>query len=181
MQCAIEKALAEINGRPGDSRSFDKLDQLLNAQSYRLAFWRVAAEEINYRRFFDVNDLAAIRMELPEVFDAAHQLVVDLVRRGAVTGLRIDHPDGLYLPKDYLEALQRRCAKVLGIPVSKDGRAVYMIAEKILTGTEKLRADWPVHGTTGYDFANHVAEVLVDSSADTRCTSGISSTRRSGW
>src|SRR5439155_250449 len=86
----------------------------LNAQSYRLAFWRVAAEEINYRRFFDVNDLAAIRMELPEVFDAAHQLVVDLVRSGAVTGLRIDHPDGLYLPKEYLEALQRRCAKVLG-------------------------------------------------------------------
>src|SRR5207245_4249203 len=154
VQEAIEKALVQINGRPGDSRSFDKLDQLLNAQSYRLAFWRVAAEEINYRRFFDVNDLAAIRMELPEVFDAAHQLVVDLVRRGAVTGLRIDHPDGLYLPKEYLEALQRRCAKVLGIPLPKDGRAVYMIAEKILSGAEKLRADWPLHGTTGYDFAN---------------------------
>jgi (1->4)-alpha-D-glucan 1-alpha-D-glucosylmutase len=170
VQRAIEKALAEINGRPGDPRSFDKLDQLLNAQSYRLAFWRVAAEEINYRRFFDVNDLAAIRMELPEVFDAAHQLVVDLVRRGAVTGLRIDHPDGLYLPKDYLEALQRRCAKVLGIPLPKEGRAVYMVAEKILTSTEKLRADWPVHGTTGYDFANHVAGVLVDSSAEAGMT-----------
>ena len=75
VQRAIEKALAAINGRPGDPRSFDKLDELLNAQSYRLAFWRVAAEEINYRRFFDVNDLAAIRMELPEVFDATHQLV----------------------------------------------------------------------------------------------------------
>src|SRR5207249_4032194 len=127
-QRAIEKALAQMNGRPGDPRSFDRLDELLNAQSYRLAFWRVAAEEINYRRFFDVNDLAAIRMELPEVFDAAHQLVVDLVRSGTVTGLRIDHPDGLYLPKEYLEALQKRCAKVLGIPLPKDDRAVYMIA-----------------------------------------------------
>jgi (1->4)-alpha-D-glucan 1-alpha-D-glucosylmutase len=166
VQRAIEKALAEINGRPGDPRSFDRLDELLNAQSYRLAFWRVAAEEINYRRFFDVNDLAAIRMELPEVFDAAHQLVVDLVRRGAVTGLRIDHPDGLYLPKEYLDALQRRCAKTLGMPLPKDGRAVYMVAEKILTGSEKLRTDWPLHGTTGYDFANQVAQVLVDASAE---------------
>src|SRR3982751_3867278 len=140
VQQAIEKALAQINGNPGDPHSFDKLDQLLNAQSYRLAFWRVAAEEINYRRFFDVNDLAAIRMELPEVFDAAHELVIDLVRRGAVTGLRIDHPDGLYLPKEYLEALQRRCAKALAKPLPKDGRAVYMIVEKILMGGEKLRA-----------------------------------------
>lgn len=170
VQRAIEKALAKINGRPGDPRSFDWLDELLNAQSYRLAFWRVAAEEINYRRFFDVNDLAAIRMELPEVFDAAHQLVVDLVRMGAVTGLRIDHPDGLYLPREYLDALQRRCAKMLGIPLPKDGRAVYMIAEKILTGAEKLRADWPLHGTTGYDFANQVAGVLVDASAEADAT-----------
>ena len=170
VQRAIEKALAQINGRPGDPRSFDRLDELLNAQSYRLAFWRVAAEEINYRRFFDVNDLAAIRMELPEVFDAAHQLVVDLVRTGAVTGLRIDHPDGLYLPKEYLEALQRRCAKVLGIPLPTGGRAVYMIAEKILTGTEKLRSDWPLYGTTGYDFANQVAGVFVDAAAEADMT-----------
>src|SRR5438270_1385761 len=170
VQRAIEKALAKINGRPGDPRSFDWLDELLNAQSYRLAFWSVAAEEINYRRFFDVNDLAAIRMELPEVFDAAHQLVVDLVRTGAVTGLRVDHPDGLYLPREYLDALQRRCAEMLGIPLPKDGRAVYMIAEKILTGAEKLRADWPLHGTTGYDFANQVAGVLVDGSAEADAT-----------
>ena len=170
VQRAIEKALAQINGRPGDPRSFDRFDELLNAQSYRLAFWRVAAEEINYRRFFDVNDLAAIRMELPEVFDAAHQLVVDLVRSGAVTGLRIDHPDGLYLPKEYLEALQKRCAKVLGIPLPKDDRAVYMIAEKILSGAEKLRSDWPLHGTTGYDFANQVAGVFVDTSAEADMT-----------
>jgi (1->4)-alpha-D-glucan 1-alpha-D-glucosylmutase len=170
VQRAIEKALAQINGRPGDPRSFDKLDELLNAQSYRLAFWRVAAEEINYRRFFDVNDLAAIRMELPEVFEAAHQLVLDLVRTGAVTGLRIDHPDGLYLPKEYLETLQHRSARALGLLLPKDGRAIYMIVEKILTSAEKLRSDWPVHGTTGYDFANQLAGVLVDTSAEAAIT-----------
>jgi len=170
VQRAIEKALAQVNGRPGDPRSFDKLDDLLNAQSYRLAFWRVAAEEINYRRFFDVNDLAAIRMELSEVFEAAHDLVLDLVRTGAVTGLRIDHPDGLYLPREYLEKLQRRCGKALGMTMPNDGRAVYLIVEKILTGQEKLSADWPVHGTTGYNFTNQLAGVLVDTSAEAAMT-----------
>ena len=115
VQRAIEKALLQINGKRGDPRSFDKLDELLNAQSYRLAFWRVAAEEINYRRFFDVNDLAAIRVELPKVFDAIHRLVLELVSTGAVTGLRIDHPDGLYLPREYFVKLQQRSAKALGI------------------------------------------------------------------
>ena len=170
VQKAIEKALAQINGKPGDPRSFDTLDELLNAQSYRLAFWRVAAEEINYRRFFDVNDLAAIRVELPKVFDAVHRFVLDLVATGAVTGLRIDHPDGLYLSEEYFEKLQQRCAKALGIELPKDGRAVYMIAEKILTGLETLRKDWPVHGTTGYDFANQLTQVLVDSSAEAAMT-----------
>ena len=167
---AIEKALAKINGTPGDSRSFDALDDLLNAQSYRLAFWRTAAEEINYRRFFDVNDLAAIRMELPEVFDATHQLLLDLVRDGAVTGLRIDHPDGLYLPNEYFAKLQRCCAEALATKLPSDGRAIYLILEKILTGPEKLRKDWPVHGLTGYEFANQVTGMLVDSSAETAIT-----------
>ena len=170
VQQAIEKALAKINGEPGDPRSFDALDELLNAQSYRLAFWRVAAEEINYRRFFDVNDLAAIRIELPKVFDTVHRLVLDLVRTGAVTGLRIDHPDGLYLPREYFEKLQQRCAKALGIALPQDGRAMYMLAEKILTGSETLRKDWLVHGTTGYDFASQVGQLLVDSSAETAIT-----------
>src|SRR5438128_11336206 len=170
VQQAIEKALARINGEPGDARSFDALDELLNAQSYRLAYWRVAAEEINYRRFFDVNDLAAIRVELPKVFDAVHRLVLDLVRNRAVTGLRIDHPDGLYLPREYFEKLQQRCAKALAIALPQDGRAIYMIVEKILTGAETLRKDWLVHGTTGYDFANQVAQLLVDSSAETAIT-----------
>ena len=170
VQQAIEKALVQINGKPEDPRSFDVLDQLLNEQSYRLAFWRVAAEEINYRRFFDVNELAAIRVELPKVFDAVHRLVLELVGAGAVTGLRIDHPDGLYLPREYFEKLQQRCAKALGIALPKDGHAIYMLAEKILTGSENLRADWRVHGSTGYDFANHVMQLLVDPAAETRLT-----------
>src|SRR5436309_6862141 len=170
VQQAIEKALVQINGEPGNPRSFDALDQLPNAQSYRLAFWRVAAEEINYRRFFDVNDLAAIRVELPKVFDAIHRLVLELLNAGAVTGLRIDHPDGLYLPREYVEKLQQRCAKALGAGLPKDGRAIYMLAEKILTGSESLRKDWRVHGTTGYDFANQVVQLLVDSSAEPAIT-----------
>src|SRR6266540_1361213 len=170
VQQAIEKALAQINGKPGDPRSFDVLDELLNAQSYRLAFWHVAAEEINYRRFFDVNDLAAIRVELPKVFEAVHRLTLDLVSAGAVTGLRIDHPDGLYLPGEYFQKLQQRCGKALAIGLPKDGRAIYMVAEKILSGSETLRKDWRVHGTTGYDFASQVAQLLVDSSAETAIT-----------
>ena len=170
VQQAIEKALAQINGEPGDPRSFDALDELLNAQSYRLAYWRVAAEEINYRRFFDVNDLAAIRVELPKVFDAVHRLLLDLVGSRAVTGIRIDHPDGLYLPREYFEKLQQRCAKALAISLPKDGRAIYMVAEKILTGPETLRKDWLVHGTTGYDFESQVAQLLVDSSAEAAIT-----------
>src|SRR5213078_3085330 len=170
VQQAIEKALAQINGNSGNSRSFDALDALLNAQSYRLAFWRVAAEEINYRRFFDINDLAAIRVELPKVFDAVHRLTLDLVGSGAVTGLRIDHPDGLYLPREYFEKLQQRCAKAIATGLPQDGRAIYLLAEKILTGSETLRKDWRVHGTTGYDFANHATQLLVDSSAETPIT-----------
>src|SRR5213075_1563370 len=170
VQHAIENALARINREPGDPRSFDALDELLNAQSYRLAFWRVAAEEINYRRFFDVNDLAAIRVELPKVFDATHRLLLELVRTRAVTGLRIDHPDGLYLPREYFEKLQQRCAKALGTALPKDGRAIYLVAEKILTASETLRKDWHVHGTTGYDFTNQAAQLLVDSSAETEIT-----------
>src|SRR5438552_8129247 len=170
VQRAIEKAVETINGHVGDPRSFDRLDELLNAQSYRLAFWRVVAEEINYRQFFDVNDLAGIRVELSKVFDAIHRLVLELVSTGAVTGLRIDHPDGLYLPREYFVKLQQRSAKALGTALPHDGRAIYLLAEKILTSSETLRKDWSVHGTTGYDFTNHVMQLLVDSSAETAIT-----------
>jgi len=114
--------------------------------------------------------LAAIRMELLEVFDAAHKFLFELVETGAVTGLRIDHPDGLYLPRDYFEKMQLRCAKVLHQQLPKDGRAIYLIVEKILTGDEPLPKDWPVHGTTGYDFTNQVAGLLVDESTEASIT-----------
>ncbi len=166
VQAAILEAVQFINGQSGEPRSFDALDSLLNDQSYRLAFWRVAAEEINYRRFFDVNDLAAIRMEMPEVFEATHRLLLELIQQGAVTGLRIDHPDGLYLPKEYFEKLQSSCAEALGIPLPSDKRAIYLLVEKILSGNETLRSDWPVHGTTGYEFARLIAGGLVDTGAE---------------
>jgi (1->4)-alpha-D-glucan 1-alpha-D-glucosylmutase len=104
---AIEKTVALFNGRAGDAHSFDLLDELLDAQAYRLSYWRVASDEINYRRFFDINELAALSMEKPEVFAATHELILRLLREGKVNGLRIDHPDGLYDPRQYLERLQQ--------------------------------------------------------------------------
>jgi (1->4)-alpha-D-glucan 1-alpha-D-glucosylmutase len=102
----LDETLALVNGRPGDPRSFDLLDALLDEQAYRLAYWRVASDEINYRRFFDVNELAALSMERPEVFTATHELILRLLGEHKVTGLRIDHPDGLYDPRQYLQCLQ---------------------------------------------------------------------------
>ena len=105
---SIEKTCTLFNGRAGDPRSFDSLDKLLDSQVYRLAYWRVAADEINYRRFFDVNHLVALNMERDEVFQATHALVLRLVQQGKVNGLRVDHPDGLFDPRQYLVRLQER-------------------------------------------------------------------------
>ncbi len=164
---AITRALAELHD-PEDPASLDRLDALISNQPYRLSSWKVAAEEINYRRFFDVNSLAAIRMELPEVFDATHQLLLDLIARGAVNGVRIDHIDGLANPREYLRTLQTCAGAALGDTADK--QAVYLLVEKILGPTEKLRGDWPVHGTTGYEFTNQVTELLVDRSAERKFT-----------
>jgi (1->4)-alpha-D-glucan 1-alpha-D-glucosylmutase len=102
----IDENIGLINGTPGDTKSFNDLHELIKAQVYRLAYWRVAADDINYRRFFDVNDLAGLRMENAAVFEATHHFVLDLVRQGKVNGLRIDHPDGLYDPAQYFRRLQ---------------------------------------------------------------------------
>ncbi|HEX6041348.1 malto-oligosyltrehalose synthase [Longimicrobium sp.] len=153
---ALDAALVIYNGTAGDPRSFDRLDALLGEQSYRLAFWRVAAEEINYRRFFDVNDLAGVRVEQASVFQETHRLILRLVREGKVTGLRIDHPDGLFHPREYLRDLQR---ETVGIPPAEP---FYILVEKILTGTEPLPEDWPVAGTVGYEFLNEVNGLFVD-------------------
>ena len=161
---AIELAIRHLEGNPGDPHSFDELDKLLDAQAYRLSFWKVAAEEINYRRFFDVDELAAIRVENPVVFDTIHQLIFELLAARSVTGLRIDHVDGLRDPKQYLTALQRKFAELVDGDASEPYSNLYLIVEKILSENEKLRSDWPVFGTTGYEFAAEVTPLLVDSS-----------------
>lgn len=165
---AINATLREIEGRPGDARSFDAFDELISAQAYRLSFWRVAAEEINYRRFFDINELAAIRVELPEVFEATHHLLLELIASGSLDGVRIDHVDGLWNPAEYLSLLQSRAGQFS--PGSRDGLPVYLVVEKILLGDEHLRPDWPVHGTTGYEFANQAIRLLIDPAAEKSIT-----------
>lgn len=160
----IERNVQELNGSPGDAKSFDGLHDLIKAQVYRLAHWRVAADDINYRRFFDINDLAALRMERESVFAATHGFVFDLIARGKVNGLRIDHPDGLIDPAEYLHRL--RAGLCQAHPPDQDGEQTntYVIVEKILTNDEQLDPEWPVCGTTGYDFANLVSGLLVDKS-----------------
>lgn len=157
----LDENVRQINGIKDDPRSFDLLDALLNDQAYRLADWRVAAEEINYRRFFDINELAALRMENPEVFEASHQLVFRLLKEGAVTGLRIDHVDGLYDPADYLQKLQGWARKEWPEVADAETRPLYVLVEKILGVNEKIPETWPVHGTTGYDFLALVNGIFV--------------------
>ena len=144
-------AKAFTSGETGQSR----LRRLLDAQVYRLAHWRRAAREINYRRFFDVNDLVALHMEDPEVFAQTHALVLAWRRRGWVDGFRIDHPDGLLDPLGYFQRLA-----AAAFPENPSSPPVYV--EKILSHGERLRAEWPVAGTTGYDFLNQVEALFID-------------------
>jgi (1->4)-alpha-D-glucan 1-alpha-D-glucosylmutase len=166
-KASIDASLVELNGRKGEPGSFDRLERLLESEAYRLSFWRVAMDEINYRRFFDINDLAAIRVEDSEVFSAVHALIFDLVRQGHIRGLRVDHPDGLFEPEKYFRFLQDAC-KAWSVAsngnTSQNGanRTFYIVAEKILNGNEPLRTDWAVEGTTGYGFLNLVNGLFVD-------------------
>ena len=139
------------------------LDDLLRRQHYRLAYWRVASDEINYRRFFDINDLAALAMEREDVFHAVHRFTFELLRSGKVAGLRIDHPDGLFDPKQYFERLQRKYAReILGDESRATERPLYVVAEKILAIDEPLPESWPCHGTSGYDFLIMANGLFVD-------------------
>ena len=182
----IEDNLRRLNGTPGDSHSFDALHRLLEAQVYRLAFWRVSGEEINYRRFFDINDLVGLRMEDPRVFAETHKLVRQLLGEGLLSGIRIDHPDGLLNPAQYFTRLQTLYAASQCIgpqpapPVAENGielalqaefiqhdgsqqRApLYVLVEKIVEPNEELPQEWPVDGTVGYEFANLVNGILID-------------------
>jgi (1->4)-alpha-D-glucan 1-alpha-D-glucosylmutase len=156
---AIERAVLSFRGRSDDPASFDALHDLLENQPFRLAYWRVAQDEINYRRFFDINDLAALRQENEAVFEQTHRLILDLVKEGAVDALRVDHPDGLFDPREYFRKLQEACPK-----------PIYLVVEKIVAPFENLPEDWAVHGTTGYRFANVVNGLFVDPAAEARLT-----------
>jgi (1->4)-alpha-D-glucan 1-alpha-D-glucosylmutase len=189
VRAAIAAAVDAFNGQPGTARSFDLMNELIDAQAYRPAYWRVAADEINYRRFFDVNELAAIRVGRPEVFQATHQVILRLLAEGKAHGLRIDHPDGLWNPtryfrrlqEDYVrhraraylaeqnasEKLQQAVAAQLQAYLDKDPAQwpdcpLYVVAEKILGDAEPLPHDWVVSGTTGYDFLNAAGGLFVD-------------------
>jgi (1->4)-alpha-D-glucan 1-alpha-D-glucosylmutase len=178
---ALDDSLRALNGTKGAPESFDRLERLLADQPYRLCFWRVAADEINYRRFFDINELAAIRVEAPPVFAAVHELILRLIEEGFVTGLRIDHVDGLFDPVQYLNDLQSACLEartraatagaiaaesLSAYRVADPGKPFYIVVEKILSHGELMRPDWPAHGTTGYGFLNQLNGVFVERAND---------------
>lgn len=152
---AIAASVARLNGVGGDLASKAALDGLIQQQHWRAAHFRVAADDINYRRFFNINELAGLRMELPELFDHAHGLVFRLLRDGVLEGLRIDHVDGLADPKAYCQRLRAQAPMPF-----------YLVLEKILARHEGLREDWPVEGTTGYEFTNLVLALLVDGAGE---------------
>jgi (1->4)-alpha-D-glucan 1-alpha-D-glucosylmutase len=158
---AIQNSMANLNGIKGDPRSFDRLEELLKAQAYRLSFWRVMNDEINYRRFFDVSDLASMRVENECVFHDMHELILHYVHKGWVTGLRIDHIDGLFDPQEYLNRLQKACNQKKDTSYTEMTKDFFIIVEKILGGKEDLRQQWPIFGTTGYEYLNVSNGVFV--------------------
>ncbi len=162
---AVEAGVNSFAGDPKEPAGFDALHELLEAQAYQLAFWRVASDDINYRRFFDVNSLAALRVENETVFETTHRLVLELVGAGMIDGLRIDHPDGLYDPAGYFKRLQKRVAEVTS---NIAALPIYLVVEKITASFEHLPPDWPVHGETGYHFGNVVNRMLVDAATRVR-------------
>ncbi|MGC1308513.1 MAG: malto-oligosyltrehalose synthase [Phormidesmis sp.] len=146
----IDQNIETFNGQPGKPQSFDLLDKLLLDQFYRLSFWKVGAEELNYRRFFTVNELICLKVDNPKVFDQTHALIEELVKQKKINGLRIDHIDGLYDPQGYLQRLNEKT------------QGVYTVIEKILERDERLPAHWPVEGTSGYEFLNYVNGVFYE-------------------
>ncbi len=158
---ALDAEVARINADP------DALDALLERQNYRLAFWRTAGRELDYRRFFDIHTLAALRVEDDAVFADTHELVAGWLREGVLDGLRIDHPDGLRDPEGYLHRLAGLAPDI------------WVVVEKILEAGERLPGGWPVAGTTGYDFANRATAVLVDPTGEEQLTAAYAAFVRS--
>jgi (1->4)-alpha-D-glucan 1-alpha-D-glucosylmutase len=146
----IEACLARLNGEDGNPEHLQNLDHLLGRQRFRLCWWKKANQEINYRRFFDINELIALRQEDPAVFAHTHDLIAALAAAGRLDGVRIDHVDGLANPQGYLQALRRRL-----------GEGVVILVEKILAPEEALPSAWPIQGTTGYDFGHWLNALFV--------------------
>ncbi|MEG5001141.1 malto-oligosyltrehalose synthase [Microcoleus sp. B4-D4] len=144
----IDENINVFNGEKGNAESFNLLDDLLSDQFYRLSFWKVGAEEINYRRFFTVNELMSVKVEEIKVFHKNHALIFDMVEEGKFTGLRIDHIDGLYDPTEYLKRLREKIGET------------YLTVEKILEHEEDLPPYWPIEGTSGYEFLNYLNGVF---------------------
>jgi (1->4)-alpha-D-glucan 1-alpha-D-glucosylmutase len=159
---AVDEALRILNGVQDQPSSFDLLDSLLSRQAYRLAHWRLAPYETNYRRFFDINDLVGLRIEDPLVFSARHSSIMRLVQEGKVSALRVDHIDGLLDPFEYLERLKAIPISCADEDKDHDGLRIYTIVEKITCADEKLPPEWPVMGTTGYDFLNALNALFID-------------------
>ncbi len=144
----INENIKDFNGNAGSKDSFDLLDKLISAQNFRLSFWKVANEEINYRRFFNINELISLKMENDETFIRTHSFILRLIKDDLINGLRIDHVDGLYDPKKYLKTLRER------------SKNTYIVVEKILELDEEIPDDWQIEGTTGYDYLNYLNGVF---------------------
>jgi (1->4)-alpha-D-glucan 1-alpha-D-glucosylmutase len=166
IRAGLDEAVRQFNGTPGRRESFDPLHRLLEAQAYRLAYWQVASDEINYRRFFDINDLAGLRMENRAVFDATHRLIRQLIARGQVAGLRIDHPDGLSDPFAYCCDLRQLAVSACADSGRQADAPFPLLVEKVMASFERLPADWPVAGTTGYKVAQLLNGLFVDPAAE---------------
>ena len=164
---ALEHRLARFRGREGNAGGWRELDALIQRQHWRIAYFRAAADDINYRRFFNINDLAGLRVELPEVFDHAHQRILRLVKDGVIDGLRIDHIDGLLDPKGYLQRLQRRVASRRSAPSAEQIPSTWSW-KRSSRRTRRCARTGPTDGTTGYDFLNQMTGLLVDSTAQVR-------------
>ena len=160
IRATLDETMRAFNGTKGDAASFTQLDSLISLQTYRPAFWRTSTEEVNYRRFFGLNDLIALREEDPKVFESVHALIFRLIAENKISGLRVDHIDGLRDPLEYLQRLQ--AVRKLSEEEDNDALNIYTVVEKITSGGETLPAEWPAAGTTGYDFANAVNTLFVD-------------------
>lgn len=152
---AIAQRLSVFRGYQGEIDSWSHLHEMIGRQNWRVAYFKVAADDINYRRFFNINELAGLRMDEPELFDVAHRMVLGMVADGTLDGIRIDHIDGLIDPKGYCERL-----------VAASSKPFYLVVEKILARHERLREDWPIDGTTGYEYANLMGGLFVDPKAE---------------